>query len=1042
VLNARQWVFRKAKKFGAGGSSLFAIILILSALLGSLPSAFGQASETPIKDMNAQASTLYGKGQYTAALEKETKALALARSSLGTHNQVTADCLNEMGEIYRDLGDYTNAEAVFKESLQIREDILGLDHTSTAQSLGNLGLIYVYMGRYNEAEPMLQQALSINEKATGLNSMADATSLAGLGAYYTTVGDYSKAEDCDKQTLEIDRSVEGGNGQETVTAMNNLAVLEMNMGDYSMAEPLLEQVLKIDEKRLGPNHPDVGGVMNTLGTLYYRVGDYAKAESYFTRAQQIAESSFGPDSPNTASTLSGLAMLYMDMGDYEKAAPLIDRTLTIDEKSLGTNHPVIAGVLGKIAGAYARAGNFAAAETLDKRVLKIDENAVGPDSPLAAVALLNLGMVDYLKGEYSKSEAYDEQAIAIQEKTLSPDHPDAATAFNNLSDVYAKRGDYATAISLEEKAEGIDEQVLGLANPSTAIALADLATYNIDLQNTNEAIQYAQRVEESRLAALNNVFSFASEQQRLNYAAQTDPYILFASLNDAPDLAQAVLRHKGVVLDSLLEDKVVARASADPDYKALINQLEPAKRRLTQLTMLPPKDFSQATLTNRYNEYEKLSSRVDELEGALARNVAGFGQVRRALTVTVAQVQRVIPSQAVLVEYVSYNHYLGRGKSERRYGAIIISANEDTQWVCLGNAMDIEKNVLNYQESVRQDEEGKLSRTLHKLYSQVWAPLEAAFPPGTKTTIISPDGALNFVSFATLLAGDNHFLGEKYSFRYVASGRDLLIDPVTSPAQDMVIFASPDYVAGGMINWEETFLLDPLPYFETEAIDLGNQAKEWGWHVQIYGEDAVTEQQVRALQSPRILQFSTHGFILPALIKGPEKYSLMGFPLDSETPVKVVLRNPMSRSCIALAGAQITLDAWERGEVPPTENDGILTAEEVGELNLHGTWLVVLSACDTGVGQLWSGEGVMGMRRGFAQAGAQNLLMTLWPIYDISSSDIIKDFYVKLHDDNNPPEALAEVQRDWMVKLRAKNGLLSAVVLAGPFIMSSQGPVE
>src|SRR5271166_606778 len=149
------------------------------------------------------------------------------------------------------------------------------------------------------------------------------------------------------------------------------------------------------------------------------------------------------------------------------------------------------------------------------------------------------------------------------------------------------------------------------------------------------------------------------------------------------------------------------------------------------------------------------------------------------------------------------------------------------------------------------------------------------------------------------------------------------------------------------------------------------------------------------------------------------------------------IRNPMHRSGLALAGAQTTIEAWKHEEVPPVENDGILTAEDVSTLDLQGTWLVTLSACDTGSGE--AREGVMGLRRGFIQAGAQNLLMTLWPISDEVTVRIMSDFYEAAHNSGNAPEALAQVQRNWLVKLRTDKGLAQAVNLAGPFIISSQG---
>jgi CHAT domain-containing protein len=194
------------------------------------------------------------------------------------------------------------------------------------------------------------------------------------------------------------------------------------------------------------------------------------------------------------------------------------------------------------------------------------------------------------------------------------------------------------------------------------------------------------------------------------------------------------------------------------------------------------------------------------------------------------------------------------------------------------------------------------------------------------------------------------------------------------------------------------------------------------------------------LHDSYILHLATHGFF------EPEDPSSEGNPNESQSPgIKSDLtkarffKNPMHRSGLALAGANSTIEAWKRGEAPPIEEDGILTAEDVSTLDLKSTWLVTLSACDTGSGEARAGEGVMGLRRGFVQAGAQNLLMTLWPINDEFTIQIMSDFYEAAHESGNAPESLAKVQRDWLVKLRKEQGLASAVNLAGPFIMSSQG---
>jgi len=152
--------------------------------------------------------------------------------------------------------------------------------------------------------------------------------------------------------------------------------------------------------------------------------------------------------------------------------------------------------------------------------------------------------------------------------------------------------------------------------------------------------------------------------------------------------------------------------------------------------------------------------------------------------------------------------------------------------------------------------------------------------------------------------------------------------------------------------------------------------------------------------------------------------------------------NPMYRSGIALAGAQRTIEKWRKGEVPEPDNDGILMAAEVVDLDLRGTDLVTLSACSTATGEALSGEGVLGLRRGFVMAGARNLLMTLWPVDDADTADFMEDFYRRYAETGNAPKALTEVQREWLVRLRKEKGLVYAVNRAGAFIMSSQGRLE
>jgi CHAT domain-containing protein/Tfp pilus assembly protein PilF len=904
-------------------------------------------------------------------------------------------------------------------------------------------------GKYREAIPIAQDALKLVESTMGPESLETATACDKLGGLYLENGDYAKAEPLYERALRISEKALGREHSRTGTSLNNLAWLYYKMGSYSKAEPLYRRALAISEKTVGREHPDTAKILSNLALLYADTADYAKAEPLNKRALKIFEEKLGPEDRYTGVSLNNLAELYSKMGDYGKAEPLYQRALRISEKTFGLNHPETARSLQNLAALYWSMEEYSKAEPLYRRTLEVWERTLGPEHPDTAIAITNLAGIYDRQGDYAKAEPLRLRALAITEKAFGPNAPDTARRLNALAWHYWKMGQAGKAEPLFLRALHIRERAITPTYSDMAESLSNVACVKIDLGQREEAISFAERAMRTEEAVLANVLSFTTEQQRFGFLRTQRPYSLLATLQAGAPMAQAILRRKGIVLDSLLEDRLVAEASGDPRRRGVVEQLRAVKQRLMQLILEMPKDLSEAAQKKRAAEKEKLSTEVEQLEASLARQLAGLGKTRRALSVTVAQVQSILPQQAILVELLRYIHYLGKDKWELHYGVVVISPTGEPTWVPLGSAAEIEKDVALYQKSARgKTDEATLSTVLKALEQQIWAPIEKALPAGTTTVIVSPDAELSFVSFATLLTPDDRFVGEKYSIRYVASGRDLLRQPKTAANPDTTIYANPDFgakTASADLNRTtavalrsvemrdlQSISLPPLPGTTAEAAALeklvGKSAKVF------LGTDA-TEAELRKVESPRVLHLATHGFFLPEID--------LGKPIDPLQPGQEIpkgkLVNPMHRSGLALAGAQRTLQAWARGEVPPTENDGIVTAEEVGGLKLDGTRLVVLSACDTGSGEARAGEGVMGLRRGFVQAGAQNLLMTLWPISDQTTVQIMLDFYDAAEKTDNAPQALADTQRDWLVKLRKEKGLLAAVRLAGPFIMSSQG---
>jgi tetratricopeptide (TPR) repeat protein len=915
----------------------------------------------------------------------------------------------------------------------------------------------IEQGKYQEAIPIAERAVEVAKHTLGPDHPKTADALNDLGFIFQKIGNYAKAEPLYQEELRIRQKVLGPEHPDTANSLNNLASLYWAMGEYVKAEPLLKEALGIRQKVFGSGHPDTAQSLNNLAELYQAMGEYAKAEPLLQEALRIRQKVLGSENPDTAVSLNNLAELYRVMGEYSKAEPLYQEGLRILQKVLGPEHRETATILNNLASLYQDMSEYAKAEPLLQEALQILQEILGKEHPDTARSLNNLAALYEAMGEYAKAEPLYQGALQIRQKLLGTEHLDTAQSLNNLGGLYEDMDEYAKAEPLYQEALQIRQKVLGPEHPDTAQSLDNLAVLEFDLGRIDQAAAFARQASAAELTILSKIFSFTSEEQRLAYLDIFHPYSLFPFLKGTEtDLAAAVLRYKGVVLDSIVEDRLLAEARSQ-DQK-LVEHLNLDKRQLGPLLLEPAQKLSAET----NQRIEVLEGEVESIESQLAQHVAGLGRARHALGVSLEQVQSTIPNDGALIEYLHYWYYLGKGKSEPRYGAIVLFSKGAPLWIPLGKANEIEHLVRRYGTLVRDSrEEDELSDNLQKLYEVLWEPIGQALPSQTKRIIISPDGELNFISFATLLTKDKQFLAQTYNVQYVASGRDLLREPKPSTAKEVVLFANPDFglastprltkaedrssdgasksIRGSEKREIEDWSFGSLEGTQKESDELIKKFAGWGWTPIEFTAKEATKEALLKIHSPYILHLATHGFFAkedPTRTQTEPEEQLGG--RQSVTKSKF-FKNPMHRSGLALAGAQTTIEAWKREEVPPVENDGILTAEDVSTLDLQGTWLVTLSACDTGSGEARAGEGVMGLRRGFIQAGAQDLLMTLWPISDEVTVQIMSDFYEAAHKTGNAPEALAKVQRNWLLKLRAEKGLAQAVNLAGPFIMSSQG---
>jgi len=636
---------------------------------------------------------------------------------------------------------------------------------------------------------------------------------------------------------------------------------------------------------------------------------------------------------------------------------------------------------------------------------------------------------------------------------------DEKSCHERLAELEEDHGNYEAAEEFVLKARTLSHGRNWIDPDITRVCLRTLATVELARGRTNEAIALADELQTAEEQKLKEVLSFTSERQRLGYLNTylNKRYSLWATADAVAPLARSVLRTKGIVLDSLLEDRRRLSQTADSELAELTKRLEIARERVVGLNAMFRQKQADSSSEYLGKELARAFSEAEGLESALARKANGVGSARRALSVTLEEVQLAIPEDTALVEMVKYEHYEGCGKWENNYGALLIFRSGEPRWVRLGRAESIERNVQFYLHALHNSgEDQMLEQTLRRLFTKTWEPIAESLSGKIKRVVISPDGELNFVSFAALPQRNGRFVGEDFEFSYVSTGRDLLEDRRESPIHfGLAVWANPAFArsrkgggadeqpvavavnrAATVREWRD-LKLEPLRGAEREGKLLRANAAALGLApVSLFVGDDASEVELRRINSPHILHLATHGFVLPDISEekaGSEFFSREALPSAD---------NPMLRSGLALAGAQQTIEAWKNGQMVPPENDGVVTAEEVAMLNLTNTWLVVLSACETGSGEAQRGEGVLGLRRGFIQAGAQNLLMTLWAVDDERTADLVFDFYNNLHVIGSPAEALARTQCQWLRRLREDKGIAAACRIAGPFILNFRGGLQ
>ncbi|MBW4567895.1 MAG: CHAT domain-containing protein [Tolypothrix carrinoi HA7290-LM1] len=957
------------------------------------PSAQQSVELEEAKRLSQQVVQLQNEGKYSQAIPLAERLLALFEKVWGKDDLYVATPLNTLANLHQLQGNYEKAESLYLRSLAIRKKALGDVHPDVAQTLSNLAQLYRRRGSYEQAENLYILALTIHEKALGREDKEVATDLIGLAGLYREQGNYEKAEPLYLRSLAIREKALGKEHPLVATSLNNLARLYYAQGSYQKAEPLYVRSLAIWEKALGKEHPDVATSLNNLAQLYAAQGSYEKAEPLFVRSLEIIEKVLGKEHPLVAASLSNLARLYYTQGSYEKAEPLLVRSLAIYEKVLGKEHPDVARSLNNLALLYEVQGSFQKAEPLLVRSLAIYEKVLGKEHPDVVGSLSNLALVYKVQENYQKAEPLYVRSLAIREKVLGKKHPDVAGSLNNLSVLYEAQGDITRSTDLLRRELAIGEHNLNL------------------------------------------IFAVGSEQRKQDYArtfTATTNRIISLSLQKAPNnptvarlALTTVLRRKGIVLDAVTDNIQTLRSqlSSQPETQKLFDDWLNVNQ---QLSALAYRGQGKQSPAEYQTQFQQLEAEKERLEEAISTKSAEFRTVTQP--VELAAIQTQIPKDAALVEIVLYYPFNPKAKSDAqtwgkpRYAAAVLRSSGEPKWVDLGDAATINNSIaslrkvlatspkkgFNVAPTIVNKPTQSLEQLARKLDRQVMAPIRPLLGDA-RHLLLSPDGQLTLIPFEALKDEQNKYLIQRYAFSYLTSGRDLLRFQLPANSRyNPVVFANIDYdqqeiaTASAMRGSENRRSADLA---SLQFGSLGNTLEEANKIKGIFPDTKIisgkqaTEAVIKQLQAPSILHLATHGFFVP-----DQQVDLIADNFNKQLPKALNLENPLLRSGLALAGIN------NRTKALSNNNDGVLTALEVAGLNLRGTQLVVLSACETGLGDVKVGDGLYGLRRALVIAGSQSQVLSLWIVDDAGTKDLMVKYYQHLKTGKGRHEALREAQ--------------------------------
>lgn len=948
----------------------------------------------------------------TSSPDKSIKLVTRVRGNYENGEDETyASLSNALGEAYQTLNNLQMAETLYREANAVYLDIYGFNSQQYGDGITKLAVVKFLKQDYKLTEKLLLDARDIFKEVFGENHIYYGYGLSNLATLYRDIGEYEKAEPLFQVVLEIYKREFGENNVNYAQQLNGAAILYRYTGNVTQAEKYFTKASHIWKEKYGENSDEYTVSIMNLGVLYNDLGNYPKAEELLLKAVKIREKLYGIAHPQYAQALNNLASVYYSTKDFVKVTPLLLEALDIYKKVYGEEHQLYNLTRQNLAQIYSTQGEYGKADSLFTATLKFYKQKVGDQHPDYLQVYSNLGVLYYLSGDYQKAETVFKEVMRSRVKVLGENNPDCINSLFILGSLYSVSGRIPEAIPLLDKS-------LTLANKYLRASFTGLS-----------------EAEKSRLVNKYGIFY--------------DFTMNAISSGDAPgrkSIYEKLLFRKGLVLNSSVNTRTFINSAKDSILNSLYSQLLEIKKIISDL--YSKSETERARSGYNLDSIEEVATQIEKTMADRSSTFKDFVMVNEVKWDDIKN--RLKPDEAI-IDIVKFPWFDKKWTEtavfdKNKYAVFITKKDTSGEPAYYefkdGNYIDTvvipALNLLNQEGggavSTDPDDDKVIDLSDGKdnsidFHAMLFAPLVKNLN-GVKRIYLSLDGEFYKVNFGTIKNPETgKYLIEEYEFVYLSSPTELARTGSGASLKKTAVMAgypnynlsldsmvaeiSPDktptvsrevWVNTGAI---QNYQLQLLPGTKEEALTTSEQLRKSGWEVESLLYDDASESNIKNVKAPTILSISTHGFFA-SMPKADYKESfLMG------ADAKKASENPMLRSGLFLSGAESYLNSPEAIREKFPEN-GILTAFEAAQLDLIGTDIVILSACETGLGEVNNGEGVFGLQRGFLSAGARSVLMSLWKVDDNATRDLMIKFVTNYANGMGKSMALRQAQLQLM----------------------------